>query len=86
MIRHSVITKGRGFIFPADAHSQYQGLRCKALTTIKVKGEVREVVCNRLIVKPNSDGEIAGEFRCIRCKQTLEVKITDAPWSQRSQC
>jgi phage FluMu protein Com len=79
MTRHSVITKGRGFIFPGESGSQ--GLRCKAEITVtrhnRETGAKEERIesCNRLIAKPNRDGELAGEFSCPKCKQILEVKL-----------
>lgn len=34
--------------------------------------------CNRLLVKRNQQGQIAGNFLCDRCKQIVEVKLAPA--------
>jgi hypothetical protein len=73
---HSVIVKGKAFIFPGETSAE--GLRCKAritLTRLNNKTNTREeyeTSCNRLLAKPNRDGEISGELKC-QCGQIVEV-------------
>ena len=31
--------------------------------------------CNKLLAKKNAQGQIAGNFKCERCNQTIEVKL-----------
>jgi phage FluMu protein Com len=38
------------------------GLRCGA--------------CNKLLARKNTSGQIAGNFKCIRCGQMIEVDIS----------
>jgi hypothetical protein len=78
---HSVIVKGLAFIFPGESASQ--GLRCKAritLTRLNKETNTREeyeTSCNRLLAKPNRDGELAGEIKC-SCGQIVEVITTSS--------
>ena len=53
------ITMGQAVIKP-------EGLRCQA---------TREghFTCNKLLAKKNAYGQIAGNFRCERCHQEIEV-------------
>lgn len=57
------ITKGRAVIVPNH------GIRCRA------DHSQPKVVCNRLIVKFNKLAQIAGSFRCNRCKQDIDVEL-----------
>ena len=59
------ITKGRAQVRP-------EGLRCVAPRSEE------GWICNKLIVKANADGQIAGNFRCERCRQEIEVKLAPA--------
>jgi phage FluMu protein Com len=31
--------------------------------------------CNKLLAKKNAQGQIAGNFRCERCHQEIEIKL-----------
>ena len=55
------ITKGKAVIKP-------EGLRCQA----PLAGSW---TCNKLLVKKNEEGQIAGNFRCERCRQEIEVRL-----------
>ena len=46
------------------------GLRCAA----KRAGDPGRR-CNKLLAKTNSSGEVAGRFKCDRCKQDVEVEL-----------
>jgi phage FluMu protein Com len=46
------------------------GLRCNT-PRAKTPGEN----CNKLLAKTNSLGQIAGHFRCDRCKSEVEVRV-----------
>jgi hypothetical protein len=78
---HSVIVKGLAFIFPGESASQ--GLRCKAritLTRFNKETNAREeyeTSCNRLLAKPDRNGELAGEIKC-SCGQLVEVVRSNA--------
>ena len=55
------ITKGKAIIKP-------EGLRCQA-------SRADDWICNKLLAKKNADGQIAGNFRCERCRQEIEVRL-----------
>src|SRR5690349_16247384 len=61
------IAKGKAII-TAD------GLRCRAA---RVKDPSQ--VCNKLIVKKNSSGQLAGSFKCERCNQEIDEEIHKMP-------
>jgi hypothetical protein len=46
------------------------GLRCQAFWA-----KSPDLVCNKLLVKTNASGQIAGNFLCGRCKSEVEVGI-----------
>jgi len=53
-------------------------LRCKAAVTrfaVAKDGTQTPVgaVCNRLVCKENRDKEIAGQYKCPKCSQMIEV-------------
>lgn len=55
--------KGKGRIAP-------EGLRCGA-----PRKDFPERICNKLLCKRNTRGQIAGDFRCERCGQDIELTI-----------
>lgn len=57
------ITKGHAII-------QGDSLRCAAPRTNDIRKQ-----CNKLICKKNELGQIAGDFRCERCHQSIQVKL-----------
>lgn len=57
------IKKGRAVIVQS-------GLRCQGP---RVKQP--DQVCNKLLVRKNAIGQIAGQFKCDRCSQVIEVEI-----------
>ena len=67
MTFQTFITKGAAAITPT-------GLRCQA-----PRPKQPEQVCNKLIVKKNSIGQISGAFRCERCDQDIEIEIRECP-------
>jgi phage FluMu protein Com len=56
------VTKGK-------AIPQQGGLRCAA-----PRDNRPGWICNKLIVRENSLGQIAGEFKCERCNQIIEIQ------------
>ena len=60
------ITKGKALIKP-------EGLRCGA-----TREKEPERVCHKLICRPSTRGQIAGNFRCERCKQEIDVSMIEA--------
>jgi hypothetical protein len=63
MTHQTRITKGKAVITP-------DGLRCRAP---RDKDPAR--TCNKLIVKKNPVGQIAGSFLCERCDELIDVEI-----------
>lgn len=61
------------FIVKGKAVIQGDSLRCAAP---RVNDPNR--VCNKLICKANSISQIAGNYRCERCHQEIEVKLAPA--------
>ena len=61
MTLRPAISQGRARFTP-------DGLRC---ANERAGDEERR--CNKLICKPNGQGQTAGKFRCDRCKQDIEV-------------
>jgi hypothetical protein len=57
------VTKGKARIV-GDA------LRCASL-----RSDDERKICNKLLVKRNAQGQIAGNFKCERCRQEVEVKL-----------
>lgn len=57
------IKKGTAILAP-------NGLRCQGP---RVKQPTQ--VCNKLMIRKNSIGQIAGELKCERCGQIVEVEI-----------
>jgi phage FluMu protein Com len=57
------------FITKGKAALTLEGLRCRVP---RDKDPTRS--CNKLIVKKNSSGQIAGSFMCERCKEIVEVE------------
>jgi hypothetical protein len=55
------VTKGQAVIRP-------EGLRCQA-------SRDDHWTCNKLLAKKNAEGQIAGNFRCERCGQEIEVRL-----------
>jgi transcription initiation factor IIE alpha subunit len=62
----TIVSRGKAVI-TAD------GLRCNAP---RVADSSR--ICNKLLVKANQLGQIAGNFRCDRCKSEVEVRVVRA--------
>jgi phage FluMu protein Com len=60
------ITKGKAVI-------QGDSLRCAAPRTSDPRRS-----CNKLLAKTNEQGQIAGDFRCERCHQQIQVKLAPA--------
>jgi len=58
----TIISKGKGIIS--------DGLRCANPR----KDDINKI-CNKLLVKKNILGQIAGNFLCSRCDQLIEVKL-----------
>jgi hypothetical protein len=67
-------TKHQTFIVNGKATITPSGLRCQGP---RVKQP--ELSCNKLIVKKNSLGQIAGSLKCERCGQLIEVTIEFIP-------
>lgn len=59
----TAIKRGRAIINP-------NGLRCQG-----PRLKQPEQVCNKLLVKKNALGQVAGAFKCERCGQEIEVEI-----------
>lgn len=57
------IKKGKAILVPT-------GLRCQG-----PRLKQPDQVCNKLLVKKNSLGQVAGSFKCERCGQEIEVEI-----------
>lgn len=60
----TLITSGKAVI-------QDGGLRCN---TPRMADASKS--CNKLLAKTNASGQIAGNFRCDRCKSEVEVKVS----------
>jgi hypothetical protein len=50
-----------------------EGLRCGA-----PRANDPDRRCNKQLAKRNAAGQIAGNFRCERCKQEIEIKLVQA--------
>lgn len=50
------------------------GLRCQGP---RVKQP--DQICNKLLAKKNSLGQVAGAFKCERCSQEIEVELASRP-------
>lgn len=59
------VSKGKALIKP-------EGLRCGA-----PRENDPERICHKLLVKRSSRGQIAGNFRCERCGQEIEVSLVE---------
>jgi phage FluMu protein Com len=57
------------YIVKGKAQVQQEGLRCAAPRNGRPGW-----ICNKLIVRKNSMGQVAGEFKCERCSQIIEVQ------------
>jgi hypothetical protein len=57
------IKKGKAIIVP-------NGLRCQG-----PRLKQPDQLCNKLLVKKNSLGQVAGAFKCERCGQEIDVEI-----------
>lgn len=57
------IKKGRAAIV-------HNGLRCQG-----PRLKQPDQLCNKLLVKKNSLGQVAGAFKCERCSQEIEVEL-----------
>lgn len=64
MVQSIVISRGEAVIVSG-------GLRCNALRV----GTLNRP-CNKLLAKINDLGQIAGSFRCDRCKAEITVQIS----------
>ena len=69
----AVVKKGKAQFHP-------EGLRCAA-----PRDNRPGWICNKLIVRKNSDGLIAGEFKCERCSQLIEIKLKPVAASEEKQ-
>lgn len=58
------VTKGKAWVTE-------EGLRCAA-----PREDSPELICHKLLAKKNEAGQIAGNFRCKRCKQEIEVTLS----------
>lgn len=70
---NTLIVTGRAFVSNGE-------LRCKAPVTrfaVTANGTQTPIkaICNRLVCKHNRDEAIAGEYKCARCGQIIEVCI-----------
>jgi phage FluMu protein Com len=63
-VQQVVISRGKAVISNG-------GLRCN--NALIVGGRSR--TCNKLLVKANASGQIAGCFRCDKCKGEVEVHV-----------
>lgn len=63
MVQPIIISRGQAVV-------RNGGLRCNAP---RVGDPSR--TCNKLLAKINTSGQIAGNFRCDRCKSEVEVLI-----------
>jgi hypothetical protein len=61
------------YITIGKAVIQGDSLRCAAPRP----NDLRKI-CNKLLSKKNEQGQIAGNFRCERCHQEIEVKLAPA--------
>jgi len=61
------------FITRGKAVIQGDSLRCAAA---RINDPRRQ--CNKLLAKKNEQGQIAGDFRCERCHQQIQVKLAPA--------
>ena len=59
------VSKGKALVTP-------EGLRCGA-----PRESEPERRCNKLLCKRNSAGQIAGNYRCERCHQEIEIKLQE---------
>jgi len=59
------ISKGKAILLGDE-------LRCNRLREDSSK------ICRKLIAKVNRFGQIAGDFRCERCKEEIEVRLVPA--------
>ena len=66
MVQPVIISRGKAVVVNG-------GLRCNAP---RVGDPSR--TCNKLLAKTNTLGQIAGNFRCDRCKSEVEVQISRA--------
>lgn len=58
------------YITKGQANITSEGLRCASPREGRPGW-----ICNKLTVKKNSEGQIAGSFKCERCDQIIEVKV-----------
>ena len=63
MTLQTCVAKGNGRI-------RTEGLRCAAK-----RPDDSSRVCNKLLLKPNTQGQMAGNFRCDRCGQEIELVL-----------
>lgn len=59
----TIITSGKAIVTS-------DGLRCNSPRATDASRP-----CNKLLAKANSSGQIAGHFRCDRCKSEVEVRV-----------
>jgi hypothetical protein len=64
MVQPFIVSKGTAIV-------KSDGLRCNAQRV----GDEKNRTCNKLIAKVNALGQIAGSFRCDRCKQDIEISM-----------
>jgi phage FluMu protein Com len=64
MTFQSKITRGKAFFKDG-------GLRCANPRSYEV-----EKPCNKLLAKRNALGQVAGSFKCDRCRAEVEVEIS----------
>jgi hypothetical protein len=67
MTYQTFIKRGKAVLAP-------NGLRCQGPRT---KDPTQ--TCNKLLVKKNSLGQVAGSFKCERCDQEIEVELAMRP-------
>lgn len=67
------------FISKGIAILTADGLRCAAL-----RQDDSSRRCNRLLAKKNEQRQIAGNFRCDRCGQEIEVRLGPPPKLEKS--
>lgn len=61
------------FIVKGRAIVNGDSLRCAA-----PRQDISGKQCNKLLVKRNEQGQIAGNFKCERCGQLVQVKLAPA--------
>lgn len=62
------------FVLKGSVILTSNGLRCQA-----PRQKQPDQVCNKLIVKKNTLGQLCGAFKCERCGQEIEIELREIP-------